>query len=136
MSLGAYSQPSYDLYQDHVPSSTFAEVNYGAAAEAKKGITYFRNLFPDLVEKWQNETIFMSSPEDIRNVESFTEIVRYGWMSVPYIIEEIGQRPSLLFMALNEITGEDPISDAIRGNVDLMTGAWIAWFQKSKREFF
>ena len=80
--------------------------------------------------------MLLSSPADMRNADSFKDIVGYGWMAVPYIVEEVSQRPSLLVMALSEITGHDPITDPIRGNVGLMTGAWIAWFRKSKHEFF
>lgn len=135
MSLSGYSQASYDAYQDHVPTLTYSDANYGAINQLRPKVTYFSDLFESLVEGWRNETAFMSSPADMRNVESYKTIVGFEWMAVPFIIDEISRRPSLLLMALGDITGVDPISDSIRGNVDLMTGAWVAWYQKSKLAF-
>lgn len=136
MTLGAHSYASYDLSQDYSPSSTYLLADYRRDIRPNSDVIYFKDLFPDLLQKWRLETMLLSSPADMREVDSFKDIVSYGWMAVPYIIEEVSQRPSLLFMALSEITGHDPITDPVRGNVGLMTGAWIAWFRKSKHEFF
>lgn len=52
---------------------------------------------------WEKKTIFLSSTKSIIENEDFKAIVTMGYSAVPYIIEEIENRPSTLVWALNLI---------------------------------
>lgn len=71
------------------------ENSYSVLISRKRFEKYFTN--------WQNETFFLSSSEQIINNENFKGIVSLGVKAVPFIIEEIERKPSVLVWALNFI---------------------------------
>jgi hypothetical protein len=89
-----------------------------------------------LIEDWHNETLLMSSTDEMQKVESFSQIVRYGRSALPSIVDDLERKPSLLMLAAAEITGENPITEGIRGDIRAMAGAWVGWYQLAKRELF
>lgn len=62
-----------------------------------------RIQFEKYFSNWQNETFFLSSTEQIINNKNFKGIVSLGIKAVPFIIEEINRKPSVLVWALNFI---------------------------------
>lgn len=62
-----------------------------------------RIQFEKYFSNWQNETFFLSSTEQIINNKNFKGIVSLGVKAVPFIIEEINRKPSVLVWALNFI---------------------------------
>lgn len=89
-----------------------------------------------LIETWHNETRFISSVDDMENVASFDRIVKHGRAALPWIIYDLERQPSLLMLAAAKITGENPITEGIRGDMRAMAGAWVGWYQLAKRELF
>ncbi|MEO0463272.1 MAG: hypothetical protein AAF127_09085 [Pseudomonadota bacterium] len=77
----------------------------------------------------------MSSIDDMLAVPSFDILVDYGYAALPKIIDHMDKEPSLLGLAAAKIVGDSPITDKIRGDVRAMTGAWIGWYQRAKRDF-
>ncbi|MBK5247292.1 MAG: hypothetical protein JJE49_08520 [Peptostreptococcaceae bacterium] len=59
--------------------------------------------FQNHLINWEKETIFLSSPKAIIENDDFQAIVAMGHSAVPYIIEEIENKPSTLVWALNLI---------------------------------
>jgi len=59
--------------------------------------------FENHLMNWEKKTLFLSSTKAIIENEDFQAIVSMGYSSVPYIIEEIGNKPSTLVWALNLI---------------------------------
>jgi hypothetical protein len=59
--------------------------------------------FNRLVKEWEKRTAFMSFANHIVEDENFKKIVSYGQAMVPFIIEEINEKPSPLVWALNYI---------------------------------
>ena len=94
--------------------------------------TYWKDdfRFRGLVRRWLEENRFASAPRVIRKSSSHRQIVAMGWYAVPLIVADLKQRPSLLFIALEDITGDDPVRDDVRGDVSAMVQDWIAWHQK------
>lgn len=52
---------------------------------------------------WEKKTVFLSSTKSIVENEDFQAIVSMGYSAVPYLIEEIENKPSTLVWALNLI---------------------------------
>jgi hypothetical protein len=89
-----------------------------------------------LIEDWHKETLFMSSVDEMKSVNSFCKILDFGRSALPWIVHDLERQPSLLILAAAEITGENPITEGIRGDIRAMAGAWVGWYQLAKRELF
>ena len=55
-------------------------------------------------DKWNAETMYSSSVTEIISNDSFQEIVAMGNAAIPFIIDELEKKPSVLVWALNIIT--------------------------------
>jgi hypothetical protein len=86
-----------------------------------------RQYFMDALQEWRNEVGFSSLLEEKRTTATFRRIVDMGEEAIPFLLEEIASRPSLMFMALHEITGDDPIAPDHRGRVTAMVEVWLRW---------
>ena len=86
-----------------------------------------REYFRGALEKWRSETGFSSLLEEQRAHPEYRHIVEMGNDAIPLILEEIEIRPGLIFMALHDITGEDPIAPEHRGRVGEMIQDWLRW---------
>ena len=58
---------------------------------------------------------------------SYQRIIGKGAAAVPFILHELEQEPDHWFWALMAITGEDPVTAEVRGDIRQMASAWIAW---------
>jgi len=86
--------------------------------------------FDRLHKIWNTETLLSSSVSEMRRAESYKSILEMGSHAIPLIIHELSVRPSLIFIALSELTGEDPVPASDKGNVKNASMAWIEWFQR------
>ncbi len=89
--------------------------------------------FFSLSNIWKEETLHLSSITDICTHPAYQQIIGMGVSVLPFIINELKNSPNHWFWALKSITGEDPVPEADRGNINKMTIAWIEW--ASKRGF-
>lgn len=64
---------------------------------------YLEPKFRIYLQRWKRDTMFMSSPSQIIENESFLSIISMGKAVVPYILYEINKQPSTLVWALNMI---------------------------------
>ncbi len=52
--------------------------------------------------------------------------------AVPFILKDlIANGPDDWFWALSKITGENPITEDIAGDMNKMTEAWLTWARKA-----
>lgn len=79
-------------------SNYLEEVDNNDAAQYSRKLFFQRN-----VQKWKNETIFLSSVNSIVENKHFKAIIGMGEVAVPFILEEIDKEPSNLVWALNII---------------------------------
>jgi len=86
-----------------------------------------RQYFVDALQEWRNEVGFSSLLAEKRTTVTFRRIVDMGDEAIPFLLEEIASRPSLILMALHEITGDDPIAPDHRGRVAAMVEDWLKW---------
>jgi len=95
---------------------------YIKSVDKSDGSLFFNKFkFKNHLMNWQKKTLFLSSTKAIVEDEDFQAIVAMGYSAVPYIIEEIDNKPSTLVWALNLIYNrkvtENPtatISDACK----------------------
>jgi hypothetical protein len=69
-------------------------------------IDYSYNLlqkikFDEYVAQWKKNTKYYSFSNQIINDPNFQNILKMGYVAVPFIVEEIKARPSFLVWALN-----------------------------------
>ena len=88
--------------------------------------------FYSLLTEWYNDIKFISSTTQILKHKAFREIVNMGSDVVPLIFDEIQNNPSFLFVALNEITGDNPIKKQNSGKIRRMIEDWIEWGKKKE----
>ena len=58
---------------------------------------------------------------------AYQAIIRMGKPAIPFILDELRREPDHWFVALKQITGEDPIPEEARGNMRGMADAWLKW---------
>ena len=86
-----------------------------------------RLVFQRLAAEWKLQAEFLSSPSAIAEQRAYVEIIEIGWKVIPLILDELRREPDQWFIALKRITGEDPVPDDARGDVDQMAEAWLNW---------
>jgi hypothetical protein len=87
-----------------------------------------RQKFDQLTEEWKSHTVYIGSAELISAHPAYGEIIKMGPAVLPFIFETLAIEPHYWFCALREITGEDPVSEADRGNLTRMSHAWLGWW--------
>jgi hypothetical protein len=88
-----------------------------------------REIFKNSYEQWLDDTLFDSLPGPMRAHESYQAIVAMGKRAIPLIASEIRRRPSFIFLALEDITGADPVDEVSKGSLRATTGDWLAWLR-------
>jgi hypothetical protein len=58
---------------------------------------------------------------------AYREIISLGAPVVPLLLAELKRDPDFWFVALREITKEDPVLEDSAGKVEEMARAWVAW---------
>lgn len=87
--------------------------------------------FQKLANKWKEETLLLSSTEEIESNPSYLEIICMGKSILPYIFQDLKSEPNFWFYALEKITGVNPIRPSHRGIIDLMTEDWLKWGEEN-----
>jgi type I restriction enzyme M protein len=77
------------------------------------------------MEKWRKDTQHTSSVTKMITHPSYRRIMGMGREALPLIFRELKNRPDHWFVALNAITGEDPVLPDCTFNQAVET--WLAW---------
>ena len=86
-----------------------------------------RERFRQLADRWEEETIFLSNSERKNAHPAHQEIINLGESATPLILERMRMQGGHWFEALQQITGEDPVSPADYGNIAAMQNSWLQW---------
>ena len=89
-----------------------------------------RAQFKESYAKWLEDSLFDSLPDQMRAHPSFQAIVAQGDRVVPLIASELRREPSFLFLALEEITGEEPVPVEAEGDLNATVAAWLTWLRR------
>jgi hypothetical protein len=83
--------------------------------------------FRELVRQWKAERGPTSSVKKMAAHPAYRHIVDMGKTAVPLLLAELEREPDHWFLALYEITGEDPVPVESRGRLREMAAAWLKW---------
>jgi hypothetical protein len=83
--------------------------------------------FRRLVNAWKAGRGFSSSAAKMAMHPAYLQIIGMGPAAIPLLLEELSREPDHWFIALQSITGIDPVPTEVRGRMDLMAQAWQEW---------
>jgi len=83
--------------------------------------------FQLLAKQWKENRGPGSSLTKIANDPAYLEIIQMGTPVIPYILAALAAEPDFWFAALRRITGENPITPEIQGDLHAMAAAWLQW---------
>jgi hypothetical protein len=98
--------------------------------EKESGELSLNDRFRHLAIKWKSERKPVSSVNRLVDHPAYREIIDMGKPAVPLILDELKKEPDHWFVALNKITGVDPVPVEDRGNLPKMAEAWLRWGKK------
>ena len=104
-------------------SQTIYEIAYESILKAK---------FQRLKEQWKEETLDMSSLTDMVTHRAYLQIIGMGDKAIPLLVDELRKEPNHWFVALNAISGDNPIAPEDAGNLERMTEAWLRWADQNE----
>ena len=89
-----------------------------------------RDEFNRLRVQWREERGASSSITEIAMYRSHLQIIGLGRAAIPLILrrmEDEWAEPDMWFVALQMLTGVDPVTDEIRGDFCAMARRWLDW---------
>jgi hypothetical protein len=96
------------------------------AHRAKNRRTSVQQEFSQLADVWQRETAHQSNMTKRVMHPAYQRIIGMGPAVIPFILERFRQgRLEHWFWALSAITGENPITEDMAGNIEKMAKAWV-----------
>ena len=87
--------------------------------------------FDMLALTWGVDNRMNSNAQDIAQHPAYMQIVGMGKDALPLIFKAMRQRPGHWFIALQSLTGVNPVKPENRGNVIAMTHDWLEWGKKN-----
>ncbi len=94
-------------------------------------LTALRREFELLAAKWEEETSGYSASSDEIIHPAYLRIIGMGKSALPWILEEMSENHGQWFVALEAITGENPIHEEDYGRRPKMRSAWQDWGRKN-----
>jgi len=87
-------------------------------------------MFRRLADDWFEKTAGFSRVADKIEHESYEKIIAWGDEAEPHILADLRENPEQpkhWFVALQKITGADPVPKEHRGDLKRMAEAWLKW---------
>jgi hypothetical protein len=115
-------------------NTTFNTLILATSADCRTLANSNRNIqtiFEAYYTKWEEETKYLSSSKMFDNI-NYQKIISLGIDVVPVIINKLKETPHHLFVALQKITGINPIKPENRGKIKEMTNDWIDWWKQNE----
>ncbi len=91
----------------------------------------FLRSFYAVLQRWQSETMFTSSPIKKTSHPSYRALVDNARLVTPLIIEELRKNPSPLVWVLEEAYKIHPYSDSDIGDIEATSKAWVIWAENN-----
>jgi len=115
----AFKSPNYGFYG----YSCYIE---GLYLQHQKARDWFKATY----NQWLRDSRFDSLPDRMRRHKSYKDIVAMGDRVVPSIAAELRREPSFLFLALQDITGRNPVPTSAQGDLRATIAAWLSCLRK------
>lgn len=88
--------------------------------------------FQVLARHWQTESRFLSFARQMARLPSYQAIIEMGEEALPFIFAEMQKQPGHWFIALRQITGENPVRPEHKGDLQKMTADWLEWAKEKE----
>lgn len=76
---------------------------------------------------WKSTSTPSSSVESLTSHPAYLQVIALGVAAIPAILADLARSPDHWFVALEAITGHDPVLDHERGDITAMANSWISW---------
>ncbi|WP_017259752.1 hypothetical protein [Pedobacter arcticus] len=86
---------------------------------------YLENQLKTLVKKWKNETLVLSDVHKIMDNNNFKQILSFKLKALPFLLNELKERPSTLVWAINMILDRKISNQAL--SIKDASKAWVNW---------
>ena len=89
-----------------------------------------KKVFSALYDQWRTQRGATSSITEMVMSPAYLKIIGLGPPAIPLILrrmEDEGAEPDMWFVALQILTGADPVTDEIRGDFPAMARRWLTW---------
>ena len=87
-----------------------------------------KQWFARLKDEWREQRRMFSFFEDMKGCPAYQTIIENGESFLPFILNDVGAAdPDYWFEALAQITGADPVTEDMYGDVPRMADAWLHW---------
>jgi hypothetical protein len=85
--------------------------------------------FRECARAWKEECLRSGSSrlDELCGSAHYREIVSMGSSVVPLLLAEMEARPDHWYIALSEITKEDPVPERSHGKLGEIAAAWVGW---------
>lgn len=84
-------------------------------------------VFAEHEKRWKAETAFLSDPTEKYLNDNYARIIGMGPSAVALILQSMMHSRADWFYALRALTGANPVTDDMAGDMQAMTRAWIDW---------
>ena len=119
-----FGQPIWDLLQAGLNEGLSTSVTE-ASRFSYEEVT--AEQFRLLIETLEGECAHLSSIREIAQHPAYLQIIGMGPRALPLILKELEVRPGHWFLALREITQENPVLPEHRGVLSEMAQDWLGW---------
>lgn len=83
--------------------------------------------FRFLIETIRRECAHLSTAREVGQHPAYLQIIAMGPPALPLLLRELEERPDHWFLALREITQENPVLPEHRGILSEMAQDWLRW---------
>lgn len=90
--------------------------------------------FKTLADQWEQETLFISSADDMIANQSYQDIIKLGPDIIPILIDDMIKTQRPWFHVLCALTKENPVNEEHRGILNEIINDWIKWYHAKKTE--
>lgn len=87
--------------------------------------------FCSLVAQWREETFGQSLAAPGVLNPAYLRIIGMGERALPWLLDELEENGGQWYVALQSITGEDPVPEEDRGHRPKMRAAWREWGRRN-----
>ena len=86
-----------------------------------------QETFEQLADEWERDRPHGADVEQMTKHPAYQRIIAMGKPAVPWLLQQLAEKPDHWFVALNTITGARPVPPESRGHIKEMTQAWLDW---------
>ena len=90
-----------------------------------------RERFEELADKWERDTVLLSSSTQATKHPAYREILDIGQPALPLILQRMQTHSGHWLNALHDITGADPVDFDDRGKILVMQASWLEWGERN-----